>query len=239
MEILRFDEADAPAPKRKRPSKAWLALSLVAALMGVGTAFASSTININTNNLASLGQGVASVVGCDDSINLVPASGVVYKDEAPAFQLTSIEASDIDLHSKLSSQYSNAGKGCGNSTLELQVFSKVESEDPVALTCQQLYGDSPSSITLTGSGWKANAECINGVPTAGGTAAAIYFDISNIDTLVSGTDADDLTKHTTGTVTISGLKWSGDVSYMTLVSLDSHTYCSPVSPQTLYVGTCG
>ena len=69
MEILRFDEPDAPTPKRKRPSKAWLALSLVAALMGVGTAFASSTININTNNLTPLGQGVSTATTCDSQID--------------------------------------------------------------------------------------------------------------------------------------------------------------------------
>ena len=66
MEILRFEESDAPAPKKKRPSKGLLALGLVAALMGIGTAFASSTIDINTNNKVQLGQGVASTVTCQD-----------------------------------------------------------------------------------------------------------------------------------------------------------------------------
>jgi hypothetical protein len=81
MEILRFDEPDAPTPKRKRPSKAWLALSMVAALMGVGTAFASSTIQLNN---VQLGQGVTSVVACDNSIGVVPKTGFVFDSETAA-----------------------------------------------------------------------------------------------------------------------------------------------------------
>ena len=91
MEILRFDEPDAPAPKRKRPSKAWLALSLVAALMGVGTAFASSTITVNENNLTPLGQGVTSVVTCDQEIAVVPTTSLNLSDEHnPYFELRSL-----------------------------------------------------------------------------------------------------------------------------------------------------
>jgi len=82
MEILRFDEPDAPAPKRKRPSKAWLALSLVAALMGVGTAFASSTINLNS---IDLGQGVTAVVTCDTTIGVVPNTGLSFPEHAQAY----------------------------------------------------------------------------------------------------------------------------------------------------------
>ena len=58
MEILRFEESDAPAPKKKRPSKGLLALGLVAALMGIGTAFASSTISINGNTVPTLIQTI-------------------------------------------------------------------------------------------------------------------------------------------------------------------------------------
>lgn len=94
MEILRFDESDVPAPKRKSASKGWLALGLVATLMGVGTAFASSTITIPT---VSLGQGVAQVTNCDGSVSVSPeATGSVSQDgENPVFRTTSIGISDI------------------------------------------------------------------------------------------------------------------------------------------------
>ena len=224
MEILRFDESDAPAPKRKRPSKAWLALSLVAALMGVGTAFASSTININTTNIASLGQGVASVVGCDDNVGVAPESDVVIiEDTTPAFQLSKINVSDIDRHSKLGLDpsnvpYTHAGKGCGGSTFKLQVFAKDDvSNETVALTCRQLLGITPS-ISAEGTAWLGNVTCENTVTGDNTSPGAIYFDINTSD---SGTP-DDLTSHAMGNVKITGLKWAGDVSYLTLVSLDGH-----------------
>jgi hypothetical protein len=108
MEILRFDESDAPAPKRKRPSKAWLALSLVAALMGVGTAFASSSITIPT---VSLGQGVAAVTNCDANVIVSPeATGSVSDNgEHPVFRTTSVTISGV-------------GDTCSGSDFGLQVF---------------------------------------------------------------------------------------------------------------------
>ena len=91
MEILRFDESDVPAPKRKSASKGWLALGLVATLMGVGTAFASSTITVNTDNLTPLGQGVTSVVTCDQEIAVVPTTSLNLNDEHdPYFQLNTL-----------------------------------------------------------------------------------------------------------------------------------------------------
>ena len=94
MEILRFDEPDAPAPKRKRPSKAWLALSLVAALMGVGTAFASSTIQLNN---VQLGQGVTSIVTCDPNIGIVPKTGLSFAGDSNGhFELKNIVVGSPD-----------------------------------------------------------------------------------------------------------------------------------------------
>ena len=66
-------------------------------------------------------------------------------------------------------------------------------------------------------------DCIN-VESSSGSIGAIYFDIAKVNTLTSGTDVHDLALHTNGTVTISGMKWVGDVSYMTLVSLESHDF---------------
>ena len=232
MEILRFDESDAPAPKRKRPSKAWLALSLVAALMGVGTAFASSTININTSNITSLGQGVASVVGCDDNVGVAPESDVVIIEDTPAFQLSKITVSDIDTHSKLGLDgsgvpYTHAGKGCGGGTFKLQVFTKDDqSPEPVALTCAQLIGADPTNAILgEGTAWGGNISCENTVTSDNTSPGAIYFNISKDDALLNlGTDPNVVTDHKSGNVRIKGLKWSKDVSYLTLVSLDAHEF---------------
>ena len=74
MEILRFEESDAPAPKKKRPSKGLLALGLVAALMGIGTAFASSTISINGDNTDN-SDGVQQITCSDLEFNKVSIEG--------------------------------------------------------------------------------------------------------------------------------------------------------------------
>ena len=72
MQILRFEDAPEVAPKRKKSSAGWIGLGLVAALFGVSTAFASSTIAINGTNAVDLGQGVVTVSGCDSEIGFKP-----------------------------------------------------------------------------------------------------------------------------------------------------------------------
>ena len=125
MEILRFDESDVPAPKRKRASKGWLALGLVATLMGVGTAFASSTITIPT---VSLGQGVAQVTNCDENVNVSPEAtgsvGEVGGDVKPVFRTTSIGISNVDGY------ISKTKPGCADQDFGIQVFKKYSNDDP-------------------------------------------------------------------------------------------------------------
>ena len=125
MEILRFDESDAPAPKRKSASKGWLALGLVATLMGVGTAFASSTITIPT---VSLGQGVAQVTNCDENVNVSPEAtgsvGEVGGDVKPVFRTTSIGISNVDGY------ISETKPGCADQDFGIQVFKKYSNDDP-------------------------------------------------------------------------------------------------------------
>jgi hypothetical protein len=125
MEILRFDESDVPAPKRKSASKGWLALGLVATLMGVGTAFASSTITIPT---VSLGQGVAQVTNCDENVNVSPEAtgsvGEVGGDVKPVFRTTSIGISNVDGY------ISETKPGCADQDFGIQVFKKYSGGDP-------------------------------------------------------------------------------------------------------------
>ena len=126
MEILRFDESDVPAPKRKSASQGWLALGLVATLMGVGTAFASSTITIPT---VSLGQGVAQVTNCDDHVSVSPeATGSVGLDaeskDVPVFRTTSIQISNVD------GFISETKPGCAGQDFGIQVFKKYSSDKP-------------------------------------------------------------------------------------------------------------
>lgn len=122
MEILRFDESDVPAPKRKSASKGWLALGLVATLMGVGTAFASSTITIPT---VSLGQGVAQVTNCDGNVSVSPeATGSVSDSgEEPVFRTTSVNISDVAGLLTVKGD-GKTEDGCNNQDFGIQVFKK-------------------------------------------------------------------------------------------------------------------
>jgi hypothetical protein len=74
MEILRFEEAPTSAPKRKKSSRGFIALGFVATLFGVSTAFASSTITINSNTPIALGQGVSVFTTCDTKIGVEPVT---------------------------------------------------------------------------------------------------------------------------------------------------------------------
>ena len=75
MEILRFDDEPTATPKRKRSSRGLLAVAFFAMVLGVGSAFASSTISINgTSNQIDLGQGVSTVTACDTVIDITAAT---------------------------------------------------------------------------------------------------------------------------------------------------------------------
>ena len=88
MEILRFEEAPTGAPKRKKSSRSFLALGLVATLFGISTAFASSTIAINGGTNVQLGQGVTAVTACDNAIGVVPTTTLA--KDASGFLLSTI-----------------------------------------------------------------------------------------------------------------------------------------------------
>jgi len=156
MEILRFDESDVPAPKRKRASKGWLALGLVATLMGVGTAFASSTININGNNLTPLGQGVSTATTCDDQVDVTPNAALILPtpspspsednlsqeetlDNAPTFRLGSITVSGVNANPTSPT----TGIGCGGTDFKIEIYKnrkqgETETFKAERLTCTEL-----------------------------------------------------------------------------------------------------
>lgn len=163
MQILRFDEEETPAPKRKRtsgPSKGLLVVAAVAVLFGVGTAFASSTISINGNAPVTLGQGVTQVTGCDSAISVTTAAGLATPSKSiadasatptavqPTFYLNNLVLGAID-----NNPFNVAtGTGCGGKYLAVQVFHSVVGDGgtgttkEAARTCSELgYAADPSS----------------------------------------------------------------------------------------------
>ena len=159
MQILRFDESEVPAPKRKSASKGWLALGLVATMMGVGTAFASSTITIPT---VSLGQGVAQVTNCDPSVTVSPeATGSVSGDgENPVFRTTSVTISDVS-------------DTCSGADFGLQVFKKYDSDSDSRDDSKAIKALSCTALTVTAATPAVPYNC-------DGTTQTLWLDLGTL-----------------------------------------------------------
>ena len=205
MEILRFEEAPSGAPKRKKSSRSFLALGLVATLFGISTAFASSTIQINgPSNVVALGQGVAAVLGCDPDVTITPDAGLTTLTAtaspsaapAPTFNLSKITVSGIDT----ADTDAVTGLGCGGVDFKLQVFHTVSpsagAKKEEAYLCSDLEGTVDIG-TSTGDYVSTKIDCVTD---------AIYF---RVKTYTPGT--------INGTVEIF-LNGSSDIDYITLVS---------------------
>ena len=139
MEILRFEEATTTAPKRNRSSKGFLTLGFVAAVFGIGTAFASSTITINSSVPIALGQGVSVVAACDDAMDVIPSTSMQVVADKPTFYLTSLGINGVN---GATATAASEGRGCGGKYFDLQLFSATST----AYTCTQLLQPDPRDL---------------------------------------------------------------------------------------------
>lgn len=94
MEILKFDESGGSSPSRKRSGRGAILVAFVAVALGAGTALASGTLTINSDNTVALDQGVANSVQCDTNINV--ALQTQYNSSTTDFVYTGVNVSDID-----------------------------------------------------------------------------------------------------------------------------------------------
>jgi len=94
MEILKFDESGASSPSRKRSGRGAILVTFVALVFGAGTALASGTLAINSNQGIELAQGVAQTVQCDpDGVKIAMNSSLAV--DASKFFLGGITVSEI------------------------------------------------------------------------------------------------------------------------------------------------
>jgi hypothetical protein len=138
MELLRFDDAGSNSPRRKKSSRGMLAVGLVATLFGISSAFASSTITINTNNTVDLAQGVVQVTGCDSKIGVQPVTELTKDETGTAiFAVTAVT---------IGYKYDTSTAGyidtteCAGKALKIQFYKDIAGT-PTALTCSQLTGN--------------------------------------------------------------------------------------------------
>ena len=202
MQILRFDDEVIAPPKKKSLSRGSLTIVSIGVLLGVGTAFASSTIQINGGQGVTLGQGVSQVTGCDSSINVATAAGLTTLTVAasdtstasePKFYLSTLTLGAIDSFATRTD-----GTGCGGKALKIQFFYaeiKDGNKTEKARTCAELGTPTHSKIS--------SLTCVNDP-----TGDALYLNINNEG---SAAYSDILTFSS---------KPSSDLDYVTLVSTD-------------------
>lgn len=171
MEILRFEDAGSTTPQRKKSSKGMLAVGLVATLFGISSAFASSTITINTTNTVDLAQGVVQVTGCDSKIGVQPVTELTKDETGTAiFAVTAVT---------IGYKYDTSTAGyidtteCAGKALKIQFYKDIAGT-PTALNCSQLTGNVDEvgtnlsgkvSVTQSGTSNATGFKCQNSAIT--------------------------------------------------------------------------
>ena len=149
MEILRFEEAAPVAPKRKKSSKGYLTAGFVAALFSVGSAFATTSVQINSGEGVSLGQGVTLATACDTAISIVPITTMTVKSDVPTFFLSELLVNGIDADTGTpASGATPATYGCGGKFFDMQVFNTDAT--PAPYTCDALQSDGLAEVFEVG-----------------------------------------------------------------------------------------
>jgi hypothetical protein len=140
MEILRFEDSTSPAPKRKKSSKGYITLGFVAAVFGIGSAFATTTVEINSGDGISLGQGVTLAAACDTDIDISPITEMRVVGDAtpsPTFFLGKLVIEGVNPVLRAAATDSTpAVNGCGNQTFDVQIFNTAPT--PTAYSCVEL-----------------------------------------------------------------------------------------------------
>jgi hypothetical protein len=194
MEILRFEDSTSPAPKRKKSSKGFITLGFVAAVFGIGSAFATTTVEINSGDGISLGQGVTLAAACDTDIDIVPITAMTVEDpDGPTFYLTELQINGID------AQGTNlvavpAVTGCGGQVFDIQIFNPL-TDLPYGCIDLELFGD----VTVLEEATPGIIDC---------DLSTLSFEVSPVD------DEDRDYK-------IEFVKAPSAISYITLVSRES------------------
>ena len=203
MEILRFGEAGSSTPRRKKSSRGMIIAGLIATLFGVGSAFASTTISINTDVPVSIGQGVIAATACDTAITTTATMGETstVASPKPSFYLSSMTVTNVDTGTASSA---NGGVGCTGKYLNLQIFhTDTATATNLIYSCSALgLSTTANFVTVTYPLWTSST-CVSATGT-------IKFPIPG----------NGLVSNPVYTIPFPSTA-PGDISYFTLVSSDS------------------
>jgi len=127
MEILRFDENEAPRLSKRKTSVGWIVTGVIAVTLGLGTAFASTSIQINGGNAISLGQGVAATATCDTSISITPSEELT-TSSTPTFNMKTLTLAGVDT----TAFNPSTGLGCGGKVFKINLYTSGGSLVPIS-----------------------------------------------------------------------------------------------------------
>ena len=127
MEILRLDESDAPRSGGRKTSVGWIVTGIIAVTLGLGTAFASTSIQINGNQPISLGQGVAATATCDSAISITPSEELTTAS-TPTFNMTTLTLGGVDT----TAFNPSSGHGCGGKVFKINFYTAGGSLTPIS-----------------------------------------------------------------------------------------------------------
>jgi len=121
MSTLNFDTSGPASRGSKKSLKIVVGMGALAAVLALGSTFASN-IDLNGGNNVEFGQGVAAATACDDAITITPYSTLANEAGAGSHRLTSIMISDIDSRADKCSGKSFVIKAYGQSG-QLDLFN--------------------------------------------------------------------------------------------------------------------
>jgi hypothetical protein len=228
MEILRFEQVPESAPKRKKSSRGFLALGLVAALFGISTAFASSTITINADNNVNLGQGVVTVSGCDSNIGFKPVTKL--SSNATDFQVT-----DFVIGYDWSTSNDNGlidTTACNLKQMKISLYKDKVGGGVDLVPCWKTYKDASTSADAAGgNALKGSYVGIGQNGRANGNFAEYVTDFK------CGTDGSfyfliDKDTRNWGTATTMRIYWPDQVGFIFKADIFDHVTIESVSGET-------
>ena len=216
MQILRFEDAPEVAPKRKKSSAGWIGLGLAAALFGVSTAFASSSIRINNEAPINLAQGVVAVTGCDSFIGLDPVT--ILKKDMKNFALKELvigsaydDGDPTHVYTIDTTPATDTPGGCGGVDFKLQFYPEATGATPVPVSCVDLIGTQGGYGAINGYvDLKDSPNIPNGLKCIGD---AFYFRVARTTETLQFTESADFDPALFSYITLETTNETYAVSY--------------------------
>ena len=202
MEILKF--GDSPAPKRSnsggRKTGPMIIAGLMVAMMGMSTTLAG-TITIGSGNRVEFGQGVVSTAACDSSITITPYVSF-NTPVADTFTVNALKLADVDT-------------ACLGKTFTIKAYS---GGDQMVMTSGGSTGDYVA-FAIPGTATLANATGVGSgtIGSSTSTVTGANWSIASGSRSVGFFDPGS-GWGTAGTITLTGLQVSADVTRFTIES---------------------